>query len=378
MIAYSSPGGYRDNMKEMRIVLGVMVVASIFLLTGKLAYAGALDGFANQYGFSGSQLQSQSSGGYTYNPAHGGINATYVNAQGSTLTIAYCDNGAYVVTVDTVCSSAPNQCGMVGSGFSSSVYSAEPQVQSRSASCTAQTPSNSFCNGSNPPTTLPNTRTNASPRAAVLPFWIFDPGYSCPSGQFYENGGCVSSCDIGYTSYDDVSCVFSGCPSGYRLDYSQYQCILIPAQCPSGYVSLGNNICRPASCTPAYSCQQDGNLYYTNAKCQQTLSQICSWGCAAGACLPAPSGNITAIPLIVKSGETTNISWQGTNVQSCTISGSNGNSWSCTGQACSATTTKSSSAILGQTIYSLRCLGPKNMQISKSVTVDIVPNFREQ
>jgi len=97
---------------------------------------------------------------------------------------------------------------------------------------------------------------------------------------------------------------------------------------------------------------------------------------------PAPSvTNFSVHPTLVSSGETTNISWSVNSVGSCTVTGTNGDSWT------TASDTEVSKPILGQTIFTLSCTvipGAENANGSPATwtdqarTVNVVPKFQEK
>jgi hypothetical protein len=131
---------------------------------------------------------------------------------------------------------------------------------------------------------------------------------------------------LGYTQGTDANgnpiCTFTGCPGGYALQGGQ--CVLLTPQ--------------------------------------------------------APQGDITAAPSVLKSGSTATVSWSAQSVSSCSVQGTNGDGsgWSCASQAsCLATSTKQSSQITAQTIYTLSCQGLDGSTFHRSATVTIVPVFKE-
>ena len=95
---------------------------------------------------------------------------------------------------------------------------------------------------------------------------------------------------------------------------------------------------------------------------------------------PAPSPNITSwqvSPLLLRSGESTFVSWNATDVSDCAVSGTDGDSWSGT-----AGDRKQSSAILGQTTFSISCTAlsgasPSTVSMSPK-TVNIIPTYQER
>lgn len=79
---------------------------------------------------------------------------------------------------------------------------------------------------------------------------------------------------------------------------------------------------------------------------------------------------VTANPALVRSGNTSVISWSASNVTSCTM---NGPGISASGVTGSATTP----AITAQSTYTLSCVVTGLGTVSRSVTVGLVPKFEE-
>ena len=151
-----------------------------------------------------------------------------------------------------------------------------------------------------------------------------------------------------------------------------------------------------AACTPAYFCS-GSDLYYRNASCVESLSQSCSYGCSGSACIPPPSiafvpfsatnvlygpftatGHLEVRPSLLWSGDTTSVYWNVSNAQSCTVTGSNGDSWS---GAFSGASGRTSSPIVSQTTYTLSCSGLSGAappSITETVNVNIIPVFEEK
>jgi hypothetical protein len=73
----------------------------------------------------------------------------------------------------------------------------------------------------------------------------------------------------------------------------------------------------------------------------------------------------------VRDGETTIITWQSENTESCTVSGDNNDAWSGTSG------TRTSSPIETRTIYTLSCEALDGSTPTESVTVRVVPVFQE-
>lgn len=135
------------------------------------------------------------------------------------------------------------------------------------------------------------------------------------------------------------------------------------------------------ACTLIYYC--DGSdRFRRNADCSNQFVERCSFGCATGACLlaPQPSGHIQVLPRLVRSGEVTSVVWNADSVQSCTVTGTNGDGTgqNDTGVWSGASGTQVSSSIGGQTTYTLTCLGTDSSTLVERASVNIIPNFEEK
>jgi hypothetical protein len=89
---------------------------------------------------------------------------------------------------------------------------------------------------------------------------------------------------------------------------------------------------------------------------------------------------LRAVPSLVRSGSTTNLTWASTNMTKCSVSGNNGDHWptdSSDPALQSPTGGETSSPITAQTIFTLTCLSVEGLLNSKSVTVNIAPVFNE-
>ena len=82
-------------------------------------------------------------------------------------------------------------------------------------------------------------------------------------------------------------------------------------------------------------------------------------------------GDITADPDLLRSGTETTVSWQGVEVTSCTVTGSNGDSWSGTSGE------ETSSAIIEMTTFTLNCTAFNGAPVEDSVEVNLIPEFQE-
>ena len=74
------------------------------------------------------------------------------------------------------------------------------------------------------------------------------------------------------------------------------------------------------------------------------------------------------------SGNTTKVNWSATNVQSCTVSGQTGDTWSGLQSILGGNVSK---PITGETTYTLSCIALDGSTLTKSATVKIIPTFQE-
>lgn len=106
------------------------------------------------------------------------------------------------------------------------------------------------------------------------------------------------------------------------------------------------------------------------------------------------TSSITAVPSVVRQGSTTEVSWTSAYVNSCTVTGSNGDSWpkpvtqtttDADGNPVETQTTppatsgdETSSPLKGQTVYTLSCTSKSGRQLTQQqVIVNIIPTYQE-
>ena len=140
------------------------------------------------------------------------------------------------------------------------------------------------------------------------------------------------------------------------------------------YVLQGGSCVLSNLCTTPPKCV-GANLVNS---CTNATISACAFGCTSGACNPPPAltASIEAKPNLLRIGKTSVVSWSSEHAASCTVVGTNGNSW--TGTSSDGKTT---SPIQSQTIYTLNCVGVSGSvppTIDKSVTVNIIPTFNEK
>jgi hypothetical protein len=152
----------------------------------------------------------------------------------------------------------------------------------------------------------------------------------------------------------------------------------------TSYASTTITVTDPPHCTPSYSCSGQ-TIQYTNNICQVSTVTTCVAPafCSAGSssCLyPPPSfiqsgaqtGHLTALPSLLPKGTPTTLYWNVGNVSTCSLTGSDGESW--TGTSGTHTTTPVSQ----QTVFTLSCAGLDSSTVNESITVNNVPVFQER
>jgi hypothetical protein len=89
----------------------------------------------------------------------------------------------------------------------------------------------------------------------------------------------------------------------------------------------------------------------------------------------SPDLSIRATPSLVHPGDVVKVSWSATHVSSCTVTGSNKDTWD---TLTSIPGGNDTSPIREATTFLLRCLDTHGTTLAKSVTVNILPNWQEQ
>lgn len=301
------------------------------------------------------------------------------------LTYVACANGvvahAYygvppgcVPNTGASCQSAPNVCGTKNTG-----------TIGCNGGCSAPPPSDSECPAGSCPDGYPpvNGACVARCPGGALPVNGVCGGTGCPPNFIMQNGACIPTsgggggpggggpgengvCPIGYI-LSESRCVFSACPTGYvqhgdRCDF---------VGCPDGYVRNGAQCIR--GCTPQYFCSGK-SIMYRNSSCTDTTVKACSYECRAGECVAPPSAtiSITATPGLVRQGQTTRIVWSARYVESCSVTGTNGDAWS-------GTSGDTASGIIEtQTTFTLNCIDLEGRAVSASANVSVSPIFQER
>lgn len=153
------------------------------------------------------------------------------------------------------------------------------------------------------------------------------------------------------------------------------------ADAGGGYTAAPSVSFSCGACTPSYQCV--GNTLHDNNGC--AADNVCTYGCSANACnVVAPASiDFRVVPLLVQSGTATQVIWENPQyLTSCTVTGSNGNTWSSLTSA-AATCTKGSQSgcmstpITQQTNFTIVCNKTSGGTITQSATVNIIPFFCE-
>ena len=141
------------------------------------------------------------------------------------------------------------------------------------------------------------------------------------------------------------------------------------------------------ACTPQYTCGgSDGEtIIYTDSSCNDSVVTDCQ---APSFCTPNSStclyppidviSHLHIVPSLSGKNNTVQVFWNVNNVQDCTVTGTNGDSW--TGDA-SPSNGATSSPIVGETTYTLSCSGYSGgavpYTLSENQNVNLVPSYQE-
>lgn len=253
-----------------------------------------------------------------------GTLATYTDANGDILTLAQCANGYYGKQLQTVCTSAPNACGMTGSGFVTEFINYDPRghlASDTTSPCSAVTPANSLCGSTNPGATSGTGAGSHSGTATVTPTARTCTPHDVCSGN-----------DVMHVNADCSQALVRSC--------------VAPLFC-----SPGSSVCMP------------GNVH------------TAVFSDTSGASL---DGSLVARPTLVQHGASARLFWNVTDAVSCAISD---------GSAVLSSAFTSGTAgfvtppLVTTTVYTLHCVGAHGSvpaQIDQSATVNIIPAFQEQ
>ena len=128
------------------------------------------------------------------------------------------------------------------------------------------------------------------------------------------------------------------------------------------------------SCSPRNVCSGD----WVVDSCSGGTIEHCPAGCSNGTCIAPPAlvtvQEFEARPSLVRSGSATTLYWEYDNVASCSISGTNGDTWS---TASAGDTGAATSLLSTKTTFTLSCTGLDGSNVTESATVNIAPVFFE-
>ena len=228
---------------------------------------------------------------------------------------------------------------------------------------------------SNPPISGNITATETRCYANIDPKSGQSQGETCitqtrGAGESYGSVDVPSGSTIDTTSSDAKGVVYYNLKVNYGMGN---------VSCRS-WTTIGTQPSQPIppqgpTCSAQYYCSGN-DLYYRNAQCGESFVQNCAWGCAGGGCYPPPppTGSIKATPSVVRSGNTSTISWTTEYTESCTVTEDNGeinDAWD------GPNGTQTSSRLTQQTVYTLRCIGLDGSEFVDSAKVNIIPVWEE-
>jgi|GEM_PF-5439117 len=327
---------------------------------------------------------------YAYPPASCSVSLSpNPKAYGGSATLSWSSSNAHT-------SVYINNVGYVGSSGSITVYQNDPTSFSCIAygyggtdgwhdyTLTSSSPSNCTAPWGS---TVSHGSSVTAYQASTVPY-----GSTCNSQTRTCSNGSLSG-SYQYQSCNQ-DCTFGGSAVSHGSSVTAYQSAVAPEgvtcssiseerSCSNGTLSGSYAAAScTAACTPSYSCTGgSGNtITYTAADCTTSTVTTCNLPefCSAGSatCLyNAITGDISASPRLVGSGKTTTIAWSTTDAESCTVTGSNGDSWTGTN------TSRTSSPITQLVQYTLSCddADPDTTEddFTDRVTVVRIPSWLE-
>ena len=301
------------------------------------------------------------------------LNSTFVgvspNGYTSGITLAACGGSDSCETI--TCFSPQNSCGHVGIGsYQSCTISGDTQ-------CNAQTPSNPAGYGNTCFATNSCGNTSSGTIGCDGLCGATPPGDSC---DVFAPSISSGVCTVGeLRAFNIVATHPEGSDVRYGVDWNNDG--VVDQYAPTeGYTTSG-------------SVQTVGNVFATEGvKTIRVRTEdeegvvstfishtfVCSEG-DGNALLGGDGGDdgeggggvdgaLVAQPLIVQSGDSTTLIWATEGVDSCTVTGTNGDSFNGTSR------TTSSGEITEQTVFTLNC---DDGAVTDSVTVNVVPVFQE-
>jgi hypothetical protein len=194
-------------------------------------------------------------------------------------------------------------------------------------------------------------------------------------GTLRDSCGNVTQCPLGCSATTNAC---NTCPSGTVYDPVSSSCA---SSCRSGYHAVHGICVLDATCTDYYYCSGNNLVHQyldnTTSQCTTSSASCGNLQCTNGACTRPQNPQILSWrvrPTLVRTGTQVSVSWSSAHVSSCTVTGSNGDSWT------GLTSSQQSAPITAQTIFTLNCLGLPGAalsSISTSTTVNLVPSFQQ-
>ncbi len=217
------------------------------------------------------------------------------------------------------------------------------------ASCTVGSPANCTLDG----VTVPHgtSRTFYTQQTAPI-------GLTCSSGSVSQSRTCTSGVLSGTATYQYATC---GCAPTYScagndIQYSNASCV----------TSTVATCTAPSFCTAGQSTCQYNAMTFTSFTATTTT----------GSSFTA-TGHLQARPGLVRSGDRARLYWKVSNAQSCTVTGTNGDSWA---QISSPTGGYPTSQLTSLTRFTLSCTAYPSVlpaSLQETATVLLSPDFSE-
>jgi len=185
----------------------------------------------------------------------------------------------------------------------------------------------------------------------------------------------VRSC-TDYTGAISESNESNNCSSWYNFSVANYQCAdgvdndgngVIDYPADSGCSSTSDNSeYTVPQCQDGIDNNGNGLIDTADAACTSSSDQT-------EEVLPDAVLSLTLSSSLARTGESTILTWGALNASSCSLVGTNGDSWALSGTA----GTKTSSALQSETTFTLACVDVNDQSVSKNVTVKVTPSFQE-
>ncbi|MBC7836944.1 hypothetical protein H7X87_04190 [Acetobacteraceae bacterium] len=242
---------------------------------------------------------------------------------------------------------------------------------------------------SGPPIVSTDPATNiAAPRATLRA--VVNPNRAATMAWFRYSANDPGSCNNSFGTAVPASggvnmgsgamdTRYSQGINGLTQNQTYYYCIIAQNSNGMSFGTVRTFFTQPI-CPPSYYSCSGNNIMFTDSQCTTSVYAVCAppASCSSGmsTCVyPNISGSLTITPPLIRIGGKATVSWNYSNAQSCTVSGTNGDSWNGTSGS------YQTSAIVGQTIYTARCdnFDPDSLQLdfSESKTLSIIPSYKE-